>query len=242
MIRHRNILWALPLFLIPLSNGLLGAERTTKYSIALKGTYTSTSKLYPTPDATQEDLQSLSIEYNDLFGFGVEVRRQLGGESIEVGVGIEFLKTTKAGLGTGPAGTPSVQLPIVDGYRFVPLELTGYFIIPFSTETVKLFMGGGAGFYYGDRIYQVVNRTAQTVESRVAFGIHVLAGADYFIDRFLSLRGEMKFRDPQFDIASKFTNTQVEYNGHTYRLTQQPFTSRVNLDGLVLQVGIVLNF
>lgn len=242
MIRRLKILWALPLFLIPLSSSLFGAQRTTKYSIALRGTYTSTSKLYPTPEASQEDLQSLSIEYNDLFGFGVEVRRQLGDESIEVGVGVEFLKTTKAGLGTGPAGTPSVQLPIVDGYRFVPVEFTGYFIVPFSTETVKLFMGGGAGFYYGDRIYQVVNTTAQTVESRLAFGIHVLAGADYFIDQFLSLRGEVKFRDPQFEITSKFANTRVEYNGRTYRLTQQPFTSRVNLDGLVLNLGIVLNF
>jgi opacity protein-like surface antigen len=242
MVRRPNILWALPFFVITLSNNLFGAEGTTKYSIALKGTFTSTSKLYPTPDAAEEDLQSLFVEYNDLLSFGVEVRRQLGNESIEVGVGVEFLKTTRAGLGTGPAGTPSVQLPIVDGYRFVPIELTGYFIVPFSTETVKLFMGGGAGLYFGDRIYQVVNRTAQTVESRTAFGIHVLAGVDYFIDRFISLRGEMKFRDPQFDITSRFTNTQVDYNGHTYRLTQEPFTSRVNLDGLVLNLGIVLNF
>jgi len=242
MIRRLNILWALLFLLIVLSSDLFGAERTTKYSIALRGIYTSSSKLYPTPDAAQADLESLSIEYNDLFGFGLEMRRQLGSESIEVGVGVEFLRTTKAGLGTGPAGAPAVQLPIKDGYRFAPIELTGYFVLPFSTETVKFYMGGGAGFYYGDRIYQVVDRTAQTVESHAAFGIHVLTGMDYFIDRFLSLRGEMKFRDPQFDITSKFTNPQVEYNGRSYRLTQLPFNSRVNLDGLVLNLGIVLNF
>jgi hypothetical protein len=241
MIRRLDILWSLFLFII-LSSSLFGAERTTKYSVALKGTYTSSSRLYPTPDAAQEDLQSLYIEYNDLVGFGLEVRRQLGSESIEVGVGVEFLSTRKSGLGTGPAGTPAVQLPIEDGYRFLPIELTGYFVLPFSTETLKFYMGGGAGFYYGDRVYRVVNRTAQTVESRAAFGIHVLTGVDYFIDRFLSLRGEMKFRDPQFDITSKFVDSRVEYNGHTYRLSQQPFNSKINLDGLVLNLGIVLNF
>jgi hypothetical protein len=241
MIRRLNILWSLFLFII-LSSTLFGAERTTKYSVALKGTYTSSSKLYPTPDAAQQDLQSLYIEYNDLVGFGLEVRRQLGSESIEVGVGVEFLTTRKSGFGTGPAGTPAVQLPIEDGYRFLPIELTGYFVLPFSTETLKFYMGGGAGFYYGDRVYRVVNRTAQTVESRSAFGIHVLTGVDYFIDRFLSLRGEMKFRDPQFDITSRFVDSQVEYSGHTYRLSQQPFNSKINLDGLVLNLGIVLNF
>jgi len=242
MIRRLNILWIPLLLFIVLSTDLFGAERTTKYSVALKGTYTSSSKLYPTPEATREDLQSLSIEYNDLIGFGLEVRRQLGSESIEVGVGVEFLTTSKSGWGTGPSGTPAVQLPIEDGYRFLPIELTGYAVLPFSSETVKFYIGGGGGLYYGDRVYRVVNRTAQTVESHSAFGIHVLTGVDYFIDRFLSFRGEMKFRDPQFDITSMFTDPQVEYNGRTYRLSQQPFTSRVNLDGLVLTLGIVLNF
>ena len=233
-------LWVVLLPLI-LPNVLCGAERNAKYSIALKGTYTSSSKLYPSPEAAQEDLRTQNIEFNNLFGLGLEVRRQLGSESVELGIGVEFLRASKDGLASGPGGSPRVQLPIEDGYRFVPLELTGYFVVPFSTQKVKFFMGGGAGFYYGDRTYRVINRTAQTVESRVAFGIHVLTGVDYFIDRFLSVRGEVKFRDPQFDITSKFTDTQVQHDGRTYRLSQQPFVSRVNLDGLVLNLGIVLN-
>ena len=241
MTRRSNILWALALLFV-LSEVLIGAERNTKYSIALKGTYTSSSKLYPTADAAQEALRTRTVEFKDIFGFGFEIRRQLGNESIEVGVGIEYLSTSKTGLATGPGGTPSIRLPIEDGYRFVPLEFSGYFIVPFSSETVKFFMGGGAGFYYGDRIYRVVDRAAQTVESQVAFGIHVLTGVDYFIDRFLSIRGELKFRDPQFDITSKFTKTEVEYNGRMYRLSQQPFLSRVNLDGLVITLGAVINF
>jgi hypothetical protein len=241
MIRGLKLLWAVFSFFI-LSYALFGAERDAKYSIALKGIFTTSSKLYPTPESAQEDLRTQNVEFNDLFGFGFEVRRQLGSESVELGIGVEYLRTSKAGSATAPGGSPAVQLPIEDGYRFVPIELTGYFVVPFSTDKVKFFMGGGAGFYYGDRMYRVINASAQTIESRMAFGIHVLTGVDYFVDRLFSVRGEVKFRDPQFDIMSKFSNTQVQYNGRTYRLSQQPFVSRVNLDGLVLNLGIVLNF
>jgi hypothetical protein len=240
MNRGLNILWV-PLFVFLLSDVVIGAERNARYSIALKGTYTSTSKLFPTPDAALESLRNRTIEFNDLLGMGLEIRRRLSNESIEVGLGVEFLRTSKPGVASGP-GTPTIRLPIEDGYRFIPLELTGYFIIPFSSEKVKLFMGGGTGFYYGDRIYRVVDRSAQTVETQVAFGIHVLAGMDYFFSPLFSLRGELKFRDPQFNITSRFTATQVEYNGNLYRLSQQPFVSKVNLDGLVITLGTVLNF
>jgi hypothetical protein len=241
MMRGLKPLWIVLSFLV-LSNVLCGAERYAKYSIALNGIFTTTSKLYPTPEAAEEDLRTQNIEFNDLFSLGLEVRRQLGTESVELGVGVEFLRTSKAGFASGPGGNPAVQLPIEDGYRFVPIELTGYFIVPFSTDKVKFFMGGGVGFYYGDRMYRVINTAAQTVESQMAFGIHVLTGVDYFIDRLFSVRGEVKFRDPQFDVTSKFSNTQVQYEGRTYRLSQQPFVSRINLDGLVVKLGIVFNF
>ena len=228
--------------LFVLSSDLPAAERSKKYSFVLMGTYTSSSKLFPTPDAVLESARNLSLEFDDAFGLGFEIRRQLGGENIEVGLGAEFLSTSKTGLAAIPGGSPRTQLPVTDGFRFIPVELSGYFIIPFSSETVKFFMGGGVGFYYGDRIYHVVNRVAQTVENQVAFGIHVLTGLDYFVTRGISLRGELKFRDPQFNMTSKFTDTDVEVDGRTYRLSQQPFTSKVNLDGLVVTVGIALNF
>ncbi len=228
--------------LLFLSTNLLAAERGGKFSFALKGTYTSSSKLFPTPDAVQESARNHSLEFNDAFGLGFEIRHQLGGENIEVGIGVEFLSTSKTGLATISGGPSRVQLPVMDGFRFIPVELSGYFIIPLNSESVKFFMGGGVGFYYGDRVYRVVNRTAQRVENQVAFGIHVLTGLDYFVTRGFSVRGELKFRDPQFDMTSKFTDSDVEYAGRTYRLSQQPFTSKVNLDGLVINVGIALNF
>lgn len=241
MTRALNILWSVALLFL-LSNVLFGAERNSKYSVALKGTYTSTSKLFPTPDAAQEALRNRTVEFNDLLGFGLEIRRQLGDESIEVGVGVEYLRTSKTGLASSPGGSPAVRLPIEDGYRFIPLEFTGYYIVPFSSETVRFYMGGGAGFYYGERIYRVMNKTAQTVETQVAFGIHVLTGVDYHFGRLLAVRGELKFRDPQFNMTSKFTTSEVEYNGTLYKLSQKPFISRVNLDGIVFTLGVVLNF
>jgi hypothetical protein len=242
MIRAVDIFGLLTVLLSLLAADLHGADRSSRTSFILRGTYTSSSKLFPTPEAVDEAARNRSLEFDDAFGFGFEVRRQLGNENVEIGLGAEFLSTSKSGLATIPGGPSRIQLPVTDGFRFIPVELSGYFVIPFSSESVKFFMGGGVGFYYGDRIYHVVNRVAQTVENQVAIGIHVLTGVDYFLTQGISVRGELKFRDPQFNITSKFADADVQYGGQTFRLSQQPFTSRVNLDGLVVTVGMALNF
>lgn len=228
--------------LLTLSNSLLSSGRNQAYSLTIRGTYNSTSKLFPNPNSPLETLRNQSIEMNDAFGFGVELRRKFPMQSFEIGLGVEWIRTTRSGLATVPAGPARIQLPVTDGYRFSPVELTGYLIAPFSSERIKFFMGGGVGFYYGERIFQVVDKVAQSEENPVAFGIHVLTGVDYFINRYISVRGEMKFWDPQFEMSNKFVENQVEYGGRTYRLSQQPFQAKVNLDGLVVTLGVVLNY
>jgi len=229
------------------SQALLASERNQSFSFLLRATYNSTSKLFPNPNSPVEALRNQSIELNDIFGIGAELRRHFPTKSIEVGIGVEWIQTSRSGLATVPAGPTRTQLPVTDGYRFIPVEVSGYFVVPFSSERIQFFMGGGFGFYYGERIYRVVDKVAERGENQVAFGIHVLTGADYLLTNFFSVRGELKFRDPQFEMSNRFPAresipTEVQYNGRTYRLSQQPFSSKVNLDGIVINLGIALNF
>ena len=125
-----------------------------------------------------------------------------------------------------------------DGYRAIPVELTGYFMIPFSTKKVGIFIGGGAGLYFGKRTYRLAGVEAPVVESSPGFGIHVLAGLSYSFTPWISLVGEMKFRDLQFTSSNAFSVPQITYNGAVITVGQEPFASRVNTDGIVFQLGV----
>jgi hypothetical protein len=131
---------------------------------------------------------------------------------------------------------------VEDGYRMFPIELSGYFIIPVSTEKFKLYIGGGGGVYWGERIRNFSIASSEPVNRPLNFGIHVLSGLEYFVREQFSIRGEMKFRDPQFDTESQYTTDRITVNGLTYALSTQPFKSKVNLDGIVFQLQVAFHF
>ena len=133
-------------------------------------------------------------------------------------------------------------IPIEDGYTAVPVELTGYFIIPLSGEYFGVFMGGGAGMYFGSRRYVLAGVEAASVQNTPGFAIHVLGGISY---RFLnSFRGifEMKFRDLQFQSVNQFPTRVIRYQDTVINVSTAPFNSRVETDGIIFQIGIALRF
>jgi outer membrane protein W len=167
--------------------------------------------------------------------WGLAFRRTIS-QNVELGLSFEYLSTKTTGFDSRSG------LPTEDGYRLYPFELTGYFIIPISSQTFKIYIGGGAGMYLGDRIRKIVDVSTESVGRPASFGIHVVSGMDFFLNEEFSIRGEMKFRDPQFDTESKFSNDKIEYDGHTYTVNTQQFKSKINLDGIVFAVEMVWHF
>jgi len=55
----------------------------------------------------------------------------------------------------------------------------------------------------------------------------------------LSARFEMKFRNPQYNVSSKYTKTEVEYQGNTVQLPENPFETKVDINGLTFLFGVV---
>lgn len=103
-------------------------------------------------------------------------------------------------------------------------------------------MGGGAGYYIGSHIRKFGDAEVSNVERKAAYGIHVHLTMDYLINDFVSLRGEMKFRDPQFTVKSKYSKLEVNYNGNIIRLAQESFDSKINVDGVTFVLGIAFYF
>ena len=209
------------------------------FSIGLKGNFTTGSQLFPTPNSTDPFQRSQFFSIEDFFGTSVELKYFFPESNLAIGLSADYIRTT-ASQSLRISSTQSI--PVDDGYRVIPVELTGYFQIPVSGPTFGVYMGGGGGVYFGRRIYRIGGVEAPAIDEGHGFGIHVLGGLSYQFTEWFALNAEMKFRDLQFESTNRFSSSQIIYNGTIIRVSDAPFASRVHTDGIVFQIGTVFRF
>jgi hypothetical protein len=221
--------------------GMLGPVRAQErnFTVTVKGNLTSESTLYTSVKQAASEAREAAVAFENLYGFGVEVKYLFPGSRIALGLGAEYISTR---LDTPLKVSFANSIPSSDGYSIIPVELTGYFIIPASGRSVKIFMGGGAGVYVGHRNYSVAGIDAITERSSVGAGIHVLAGVNYFLTDRISLLAEMKFRDAKFESTTRFPGDRIVYQGLLIPVGSVPSQVRVQTDGIVFQIGAGYSF
>lgn len=102
-------------------------------------------------------------------------------------------------------------------------------------------MGGGLGYYYGQFIRKFSDVDLEVTQRKITLGVLVAASLDYMIFDNLSARFEMKFRNSQYTVTSKYTKTEVEYQGNQIQLSENPFETKVDINGLTFGFGVVVH-
>jgi hypothetical protein len=209
-----------------------------RWSVSLYGDLITASKLFPNPNARDDIIRGSFSPIDPVYGLGADLRCDVPALGVMLGLGAEYI----AGSFTSAVPNTQVPIPIEDGYLAVPVELTGYFTIPVGGERVGITMGGGAGVYFGERRYRYAGVDAVTLDRHVTPGIHVLTGVEYRVDERFSLRTEIKFRNAQLETDQEFPAASAVYEGVTVPLPQGRFSSRVQVDGMHLSLGVVYHF
>ncbi|MBI1806790.1 MAG: hypothetical protein HYR76_07055 [Ignavibacteria bacterium] len=209
------------------------------YDLAVFGTFTTSSKLFHHPNDADELLRSAFLPLNNVFSAGIDLRRSFEALRIQIGISIEYLKKTETSY---VPDSSSTLIPVKDGFTAIPIELSGYFIIPVGTDDLHLYMGGGGGMYIGSRQYEYAGTSAAIIGRKVGYGIHILSGLQYALHPRVSLRSELKFRQIQFENMNKFVEDTALYNGVAVALDPEPFSSRIDIDGMTLSLGLVFHF
>lgn len=207
------------------------------FSLTLNYNYITTSKLFLQPNSPDEFLRGIHQDFDDIKSYSAEIRYKIS-ESIFIGLASEIIEKTVINPSFNLAGS---HAEVREGYKVIPFELSIYYQMPFSTKKFKFFMGGG-GLYIGKHIRQIAAVSFNDAGSKYGFGIHVAFGMDYFINNYLSLRGQMRFRDPELELNSKYSESIVDYNGRTFLLSTRTFNSKVNVDGVTFSIGLAINF
>jgi hypothetical protein len=230
------------ILLLLISVPLSGQYKDKQWSLSLNTVYTTTAKIYLNPNSADAILRNSSIPIEGIVSLQAEVMYQLE-DDILLGLSTEYMRSTSSGFNlTAFAGNSTISVLVQDGFQLIPIEFSGYYILPFSTEKFNFLMGGGLGYYIGEHIRKFGDVQVSNIARPTAYGIHVILIMDYLIKDFLSVRGEMKFRDPQFNVTSKYDKTDVNYNGSLIHLGTGTFNSKINVDGISFIIGITFHF
>ena len=208
------------------------------YSFIGFGAFTTSSKLFPDPNNSDEFIRARFLGIDDIFSGGIELRRDIASLRTQISLSVEYLQKSETVI----VPVSSVQVPVKDGFRAIPIEITGRFLIPFSEEHLQITIGGGIGVYLGNRIYEFPGAAAPTVERTMGFGIHITSGIEYFLNSTFSLCSDIKFRDVQFETVNQFSQPLIVYSGTVVQLPQEPMTSRMNIDGMTVTIGLAFHF
>ena len=213
-----------------------------KFSIGIDAVYTTTARVYLNPNSSDVTLRNGYFLLEDIFNPGLDIRYRLT-EPLVIGLNIERMRKTAVGPNLGVLFGSSVALVNVeDGFNLIPVELSLYYIMPFSTERFKFLMGGGGGYYFGEHIRKFGDAEVENIERKAAYGIQVSVSMEYLLRPNIAIRTEMKFRDPQFSLKNKYTKDAVKYQGSTVHLSQEVFDSKINVDGVTFILGAAINF
>ena len=209
------------------------------FGISVNLVYTTSAEIFLNPNSSDPVVRNQAYTLEDIFNPSLDVRYRLS-EYFILGLNLEYInKTAEAPNLTAFIGSQLIVLNVEDGFRVIPFELTAHYFFPFSTENFKFLMGGGIGYYRGEFIRKFSDVDLAVLQRKIALGIHVSASIDYMLINNLSFRFEMKFRDPQYEVKSEYTKSEVIYQGETITLPDDAFETKVNIDGLTFILGIV---
>ena len=212
-----------------------------KFSIGIDGIYTTNAQLFLYPNSSDPVLRNKSIELNHILNPGIDIRYLLS-EQVILGISAEYLNTKTDNVVLAFENNLIVTIPVNEEIKFIPVELSIYYLLPVSTDKFKFLMGGGGGIYLGSHKRIVGDSEGLTTSRDFSYGIHAIVSMDYLPLNFLSVRFEMKFRDPDFNLTNTYTKNPVRLGDRIVTLPQNIFNSRVNIDGLTFNLGAVFHF
>ena len=226
---------------ILISTGSFAQFGTGKIGIAVNAVYTTSAEIFLNPNSSNSEVRNKSFTLENIWNPGLDLRYRFSNEFI-LGLNIEYVrKTANAPNLTAFIGSQVFVFEVEDGLSVIPIELTAHYHFPFSTEDFKFMMGGGLGYYIGEFVRKFQDVDLEITQRKFALGLHVSASMDYIIIENLSARFEMKFRNPQYTVTSKYSKTEVLYQGNAIQLPENAFDTKVDIDGLTFIFGLVIN-
>ena len=141
------------------------------FSISMNAVYTTSAKIYLSPNSSDEILRNSSFPLTDIVNPSIDIRYRLYDDVI-IGLSTEFMKHTQFGKNlTVFIENNTETINVEDGFKLIPIELSIHYLMPFSTDKFKFLMGGGGAYYIGSQIRKFRDEEVSNIERKAAFGM-----------------------------------------------------------------------
>ncbi|GAB6282210.1 MAG: hypothetical protein STSR0008_09540 [Ignavibacterium sp.] len=208
-----------------------------QFGLRINWNFTTTAKIYLHPNSSDIFLRNSYFPIEDIYNYSAEFTYEVIPDLL-IGLNGEYIKKTANGRNLTIIKNQFTEtVEVEEGFELIPVELSLYYRLPFSTEKFKFYIGGGGGIYFGNHIRNFVDASVSSYEHKFAYGIQVSIFMEYFVKDFLALSGGMKFRDPEFTVKNKYNKREVNYNGDLVTIPQENFESKINIDGTLFHLG-----
>ena len=232
--------WLVLVLVVLMCQALYAQLGDLRLSLSGRGSYTTSSKLFYNPDSPSPTVRAQHLPFEDIFGWGVEVRIRRSEDSYFVSLSVDVLSTIVRQNQLIALTNPPQVLPVSEGIVAVPIEVGINSFVPLGSEKVRLFMGGGIGLYYAERILQVAGVKASRQNRLVSYGIHVESGVEYQLMPGIALKADVRFRDPEINAINRFDQPSTIFNGKLISFPRGDMKTKVNVDGLNFGIGVVV--
>lgn len=204
--------------------------------------YVSSATIQLAPYSSDLIERNSSLDISGGYGYSFSVRTKILRNDLFLGVTAEFIKIQDNNAVLTLEGDTSIaRIKLSETITAYPVEFTAYFNIPSFQENLNIYLGGGVGLYSGDRKRKFLNYESETISKSFGLSLVVLSGIEYYFEKNFMSFMELRFRDGEYDVKSKFPINYVNINGASYPLDKE-MNSKIFLDGLKVSLGIGYKF
>jgi len=211
-----------------------------RFSLKVNGTYISSTELQNDINSSNPIERDASLEMDGGFGYGAELTfdPRFGNTGIKFFVSSEYFSHEQTDLYFRIADDSNIYaIRFEEHFSFFPIEAGIKWDLPVSGENLKIYIGGGAGVYFGNRKRYMGGVESATNGTEPGYSLNILSGIEFYMARNLSAAFEFKFRDAYFEVESQFGSGKFPFYG-----LPNPFKSRIVVNGTVLSLGLKYNF
>jgi hypothetical protein len=208
--------------------------------LVVRATATSGAKVFPNPTSPSSTIRNSSVSLDGWYGIAAEIAIPFTHE-LSISASVELLQSVDEGMRPVSLGGVLETVPVRDGYTIIPVEIGVASVIPISEETFRLSMTGGLGVTFISRIQEVAGVRARTEGLPAAYGIFV--GVAFEVRLRPGVYGHLstRFRDPEANVTTSYAQPSAEYQGRTLLLPTESSTTRLNVDGLSISAGVMVD-
>jgi outer membrane protein W len=204
--------------------------------------YTTSALIFLNPNSSDIVIRNQAFELTDLFSPVIDFRYSLNGDII-LGLSSEYISHSAKGLNqTIIEGSQVRRIEVEDGVVFIPIELSIYYLMPFSSEEFLFTMGGGFGYYFAEHTRILGTTEIVNTDKNNSIGLLVSVGMEYLIIDNLGIRLDLKFRDPENKINYQYKDSTASYRGRELQIPQNTYKSKLNLNGISFIFGLAFHF